>query len=181
MCLYRVVLPVLYVRCPHPFLIMMEECGATLPQPLTSLGPERLQHRGNHPNPSSRLSLKYPQAKVPNNRLVLAVRPRSNSLRPLKQHLLLIFFSAVQGVGMAVYTLFDSVVSIAFPRKYVPLMVGVISTGNPIGTIIGFFGGSALLDALPCGKACSWWLPLPIIFGIGFFFFFKDSDSKKGM
>ena len=93
----------------------------------------------------------------------------------------MVFFRAVQGTGMAVYTLFDSVVSVAFPRKYVPFMIGVISTENPIGTIIGLLGGSSLLDVFTRWQNMFWvTLPLPVIFGIGFFFSFKDSDSKKG-
>lgn len=93
----------------------------------------------------------------------------------------LVIFRAVQGVGMAMYTLFDSVVSVAFPKKYVPLMVGVISTENPIGTIVGLLGGSALLDVFSRWQNMFWiTLPFTFVLGIAFFFCFKDSDSKKG-
>ena len=60
---------------------------------------------------------------------------------------LMILFRAVQGFGMAVYSLFDSVTNVAFPAKYVPIVVGIISTDSPIGTVLGLLGGSAMLDA----------------------------------
>ena len=93
----------------------------------------------------------------------------------------LVAFRAVQGFGLTVYALFDSVVNIAFPRKYVPLIIGIVSTNNPVGTVLGLLGGSATLDALSRWQDMFWTtLPFPIIFGLGFVFTFKDSVNKKG-
>ena len=64
----------------------------------------------------------------------------------------MIFFRAVQGIGMVVYSMLDSVASVVFPCKPVLLIVGVISTNNPIGTTIGLLGCSALLDAFPVAE-----------------------------
>ena len=94
---------------------------------------------------------------------------------------MMVLFRAVQGFGMAVYSLFDSVTNVAFPAKYVPLVVGIISTDSPVGTVLGLLGGSAMLDAFPRWQNMFFvTLPLSVVFGIAFYFSFKDSDSKKG-
>ena len=94
---------------------------------------------------------------------------------------LMILFRAVQGFGMAVYSLFDSVTNVAFPAKYVPIVVGIISTDSPIGTVLGLLGGSAMLDAFSRWQNMFFvTLPLSVVFGIAFYFSSKDSDSKKG-
>ena len=96
-----------------------------------------------------------------NNRLVLAVRPRSNRLCPLKQHLLDDILQCRPGRwDGCVHAVRLCCERDAFPRKYVPLIVGVISTDNPIGTIIGFFGALHSLTLASGGRTCSGWRSL---------------------
>ena len=87
MCMYRVVLPAFNKRCPSSFPHHDGGVEWLCRIRLHILSSEHLQHHGYHPNVNSRLPHRHLWAKVPNNRLVLAVRPRSSKLRPLKQHL----------------------------------------------------------------------------------------------
>ena len=67
---------------------------------------------------------------------------------------------------MAVYSLFNSVTNVAFPAKYVPIVIGIISTDGPIGTVLGLLGGSAMLDAFPrCQNMFFVTLPLSVVLG----------------
>ena len=94
---------------------------------------------------------------------------------------LMIAFRAVQGIGMSIYVLFYSVANIVLPKKYVPIVIGVLTTNISVGTAVGLVGGSVTMDNISHWQDVFWTtFPIIIIFGVAFIFTFTDEENKKG-
>ena len=94
---------------------------------------------------------------------------------------LMIAFRAVQGIGMSIYVIFYSVTNIVIPKKYVPIVIGILTTNMSVGTAVGLVGGSLTMDNIPHWEDVFWTtFPIIIIFGIAFAFTFTDEENRKG-
>ena len=93
---------------------------------------------------------------------------------------LMIAFRAVQGVGMSLYVLFYSAVKVTIPKKYVPVVIGLIETNTSVGTAVGLVGGALTIDNIPHWQDVFWTtLPVIVVFGIAFIFTFSSEENKR--
>eukprot|EP00727_Mastigamoeba_balamuthi_P008134 m51a1_g3941 hypothetical protein (575) ;mRNA; f:265724-267566 len=61
---------------------------------------------------------------------------------------MLIAFRALQGFGLGIYSLCYSTVRQFFPKRWVPMCLGVVSAMFAVGTSAGLVAGAALIEAL---------------------------------
>lgn len=65
----------------------------------------------------------------------------SNALFGTTSIFVLLFFRALQGIGMGMFTLAFGIVRDTFPPKKVPMAIGIISSMFAVGVSIGLIGG----------------------------------------
>ena len=65
----------------------------------------------------------------------------SNALFGHSSIFVLLFFRAIQGVGMGMFTLAFGIVRDTFPRERIPVAIGMISAMFSVGVSIGLIGG----------------------------------------
>jgi len=65
----------------------------------------------------------------------------SNALFGTTSIFVLLFFRAMQGIGMGMFTLAFGIVRDTFPPKKVPMAIGIISSMFAVGVSIGLIGG----------------------------------------
>jgi MFS family permease len=85
----------------------------------------------------------------------------------------LIAFRAVQGVGMAIFTINFSVIRKTFPPKFVPAAIGAVSVCFSFGMSVGLVGGSATMDALGEKNFLNvFWTTAPVVLVLVVLFYF---------
>lgn len=92
----------------------------------------------------------------------------------------LIMFRAIQGVGMGMFPLAFGIVRDTFPRKQVPMAIGIISAMFSVGVSIGLLGGGWLVSVMNWKNA--FWVVAPLMAIMTVVVYFKirsDHETVK--
>eukprot|EP00727_Mastigamoeba_balamuthi_P011509 m51a1_g6981 hypothetical protein (543) ;mRNA; r:137395-139331 len=97
----------------------------------------------------------------------------------------LIVFRAIQGVGMGIFILCFSAIKKTFPKGFVPVAVGIISSMFSVGVSFGFIGGAAIIKGLE-SAGTRWeyvflcYIPFLVLVIIAFFFTMPNIPRTQG-
>jgi EmrB/QacA subfamily drug resistance transporter len=87
----------------------------------------------------------------------------------------LIMFRAIQGVGMGMFPLAFGIVRDTFPRRMVPMAIGIISAMFSVGVSVGLLGGGWLVSVMSWKNA--FWVVSPLMALMTVIIYFKIKDD----
>ncbi|MDD1747096.1 MAG: MFS transporter [Methanomassiliicoccales archaeon] len=89
----------------------------------------------------------------------------------------LIAFRAVQGVGMGVFVLAFGIIRDTFPRRLVPVAIGIISAMFSVGVSIGLLGGGFIVSNLSWRDA--FYIVIPFMVTLTFLVWWLVQDNNE--
>ncbi len=91
----------------------------------------------------------------------------------------LIVFRAVQGVGMGVFVLAFGIIRDTFPRRLVPVAIGLVSAMFSVGVSIGLLGGGYIVSRLSWRDAFYIVIPLMITLTVLVWWLVQDHNEVR--
>ena len=90
----------------------------------------------------------------------------------------LLFFRAVQGIGLGMFPLAFGIVRDTFPKEQVPVAIGIISAMFSVGVSIGLLGGGFIVSTFSWRYSFYIVAPLFAILAIASYFLIKDEHRE---
>ena len=91
----------------------------------------------------------------------------------------LIAFRAIQGIGMGMFVLSFGIIRDTFPRRLVPVAIGLISAMFSVGVSIGLLGGGYIVSVLSWRDSFYIVAPLMMVMAILVWWFVKDNNVRN--
>jgi EmrB/QacA subfamily drug resistance transporter len=91
----------------------------------------------------------------------------------------LIVFRAVQGVGMGVFVLAFGIIRDTFPRRLIPVAIGLVSAMFSVGVSIGLLGGGYIVSRFSWRDAFYIVIPLMITLTVLVWWLVKDPNEVR--
>ncbi|MEI6796477.1 MAG: MFS transporter [Methanomassiliicoccales archaeon] len=93
----------------------------------------------------------------------------------------LIIFRAIQGVGLGMFPLAFGIVRDTFPKKQIPMAIGIISAMFSVGVSIGFVGGGYIVSAFSWRDCFYIVIPaLAIMTGVAYVTIKGQGETRQG-